>query len=233
MRIAIGKVVKELGVKPHMLHTWEERGWLGYEAVLKDPNANNQRVYSEKQYERILFIHALIQEQHERGYKRTDTAEVSQALLDEFGGEITPMKEETTLLPTTVEEFHHLLMQNNKMLGDMAEQLKKREHEEQMLQRILDSVQTLQEATRTSLDAPKGENISEKKLNNLEANFERLVNAHTLLLSDFKVMQQKNSDLERKNSDLQRTSEHFQQENEQLRKELAANAKKGWWRFGK
>lgn len=129
MRIGIGKVVKELGVKPHQLHTWEERGWLGYEPVLKDPDANNQRVYSEDQLERIRFIHGLIEDQRQRGIKRTDLAEVEEKLLDEFGGEITPIQEEATLLPTTVDEFHHLLMQNNKMLGDMAEQLKKRDEE--------------------------------------------------------------------------------------------------------
>ena len=129
MRIGIGKIAKELNVKHHVLHTWENRGWLGYEAVLKDIDNNNQRVYSEEQLERIRFIHGLIEDQRKRGIKRTDIAEVEQALLEKFGGEITKIQEETTLLPSTVDEFHHLLMQNNKMLGDMAEQLKKSEDE--------------------------------------------------------------------------------------------------------
>lgn len=129
MRIGIGKVVKELGVKPHMLHKWEERGWLGYEPVLKDPDNNNQRVYTEEQLERIRFIQGLIEDQRERGIKRTDFDEVENELLERFGGEIVPQKEETSLLPSTVEEFHHLLLQNNKMLADMMEQSKKREEE--------------------------------------------------------------------------------------------------------
>lgn len=129
MRIGIGKVVKELGVKPHVLHTWESRGWLGYEPVLKDIDNNNQRVYSEEQLERIRFIHALIEDQRQQGIKRTDIGAVEQALLDKFGGEITTIQEEATLLPSTVDEFHHLLLQNNKMLGDMADQLKKRDEE--------------------------------------------------------------------------------------------------------
>lgn len=132
MRVGIGRVVKELGVKPHALHTWENRGWLGYEPVLKDPENNNQRVYSEAQLERIRFIHALIEDQRGRGIKRTDIAEVEQALLEKYGGEITKIPEEATLLPSTVDEFHHLLLQNNKMLADMADQLKKRD--EQMVE---------------------------------------------------------------------------------------------------
>ena len=125
MRIGIGKIAKELNVKHHVLHTWENRGWLGYTPVLKDPENNNQRVYSEEQLERIRFIHGLIEAQRARGVKRTDIAEVEQALLDKYGGEITKMQEEATLLPSTVDEFHHLLLQNNKMLADMADQLKK------------------------------------------------------------------------------------------------------------
>lgn len=129
MRIGIGKVTKELGVKSFTLHKWEERGWLGYDPVLKDPDANNQRVYSEEQLERIRFIHGLIEDQRERGIMRTDLQEVEEQLLERFGGEITPIKEETSLLPATVDEFHHLLLQNNKLIGDFMEQSKKRDEE--------------------------------------------------------------------------------------------------------
>lgn len=125
MRIGIGRVTKELGIKPHMLHKWEERGWLGYEPVLKDPEANNQRVYSKEQLERIRFIHGLIEDQRERGNKRTDFSEVEKALLETFGGELIPVKEETSLLPSTVDEFHHLMLQNNKMLGEMMDEHRK------------------------------------------------------------------------------------------------------------
>jgi len=129
MRISIGKVTKELGIKSHMLHMWEKRGWLGLEPVLKDPGNNNQRVYSEEQLEQIKFIQSVMDEQRERGYKRTDIAELEEKLLERYGGEVIPIKEESSLLPSTVEEFHHLMLQNNKLLGDFIEQSKKRDKE--------------------------------------------------------------------------------------------------------
>lgn len=147
---------------------------------------------------------------------------------DEFKSEL--ISEMRDMMQTELSALVQHIVQQPKQIEMLPNNSK--QHQE-MLQRILDSVQTLQEVSAASLHTPTGENTSEDKLNSLEANFERLVNAHTLLLSDFKVMQQKNSDLERKNSDLQRTSELFQQENEALRKELAEKAKKGWWRFGK
>ena len=92
MRIAIGRVTKELSIKSHMLHKWEERGWLGFEPVLKDPDNNHQRVYSEEQLERIKYIQSVIDDQRERGIKRTDIDELEEKLLEQFGGEIVPIK---------------------------------------------------------------------------------------------------------------------------------------------
>lgn len=128
MRISIGKITKELGVKPFQLHKWEERGWLGTDPILKDPDNNNQRVYNEEQVGRIRFIQHEIQAQREQGIQRTDFKIMEEKLLDEFGGEVMQLEQqEMAVLPATIESFHQLLIQQNKEIHDLREMLAKRE----------------------------------------------------------------------------------------------------------
>lgn len=131
MRIGISRVTRELGVKSHQLHKWEERGWLGTEPVLKDPDNNNQRVYSPEQIERIKFIHETIQEQRKKGVFRTDFKEMEEKLLDKFGGEVVTMEEKAIeVLPASAEAFQELLIRQAKELAtlrDMVEELQNRE----------------------------------------------------------------------------------------------------------
>ena len=68
MRIPISKITRELDIKSFQLHKWEERGWLGTEPVLKDPDNNGQRIYSEQQVERIEFIDEVIKDQENEGF---------------------------------------------------------------------------------------------------------------------------------------------------------------------
>lgn len=131
MRKGISRISKELGLKTFTLHKWEERGWLGSEPVLKDPDTNNQRVYSEEQVRRIEFIQKVINEQRDKGIKRTDFKEMEQLLLEEFGGEVTVMEEDTLeILPASVEGFQQLLMNQSKELAhlrDMVASMQQRE----------------------------------------------------------------------------------------------------------
>ena len=120
MLTPIGKIVKELNVKLHQLHKWEERGWLGFEPVLKDPDNNGQRMYSEEQVRRIKFIHAHIEDQRKRGIKRTDLAEVEAILLEEFGGEVTRIeKEEMMILPSSIESIMEMMRLQNKKITEL------------------------------------------------------------------------------------------------------------------
>ncbi len=129
MRIPINKITKELEVKSFQLHKWEERGWLGTEPVLKDPDNNGQRVYSKQQVEHVEFINEVIKDQKKRGIHRTDPKEMEKLLLDKFGGEVTRMEsEELVVLPTTIEFFQGLLIQQNNdinALREMVEELAK------------------------------------------------------------------------------------------------------------
>ena len=120
MLTPIGKIVKELNVKSHQLHKWEERGWLGFEPVLKDPDNNGQRTYSEEQVRRIKFIHAHIEDQRKRGIKRTDLAEVEVILLEEFGGEVTRIeKEEMMILPSSIESIMEMMRLQSKKITEL------------------------------------------------------------------------------------------------------------------
>lgn len=89
MRVPINKITKELEIKSFQLHKWEERGWLGTEPVLKDPDNNGQRIYSKQQVEHIEFINEIIKDQKKRGIHRTDPKEMEKLLLEKFGGEVT------------------------------------------------------------------------------------------------------------------------------------------------
>jgi len=122
MRIPINKITKELEIKSFQLHKWEERGWLGTEPVLKDPDNNGQRVYSKQQVEHIEFINEVIKDQKKRGIYRTDPKEMEKLLLEKFGGEVTRMEsEELVVLPTTIESFQRLLIQQNKDMNTLRE----------------------------------------------------------------------------------------------------------------
>jgi DNA-binding transcriptional MerR regulator len=115
VRIPISKITRELDIKSFQLHKWEERGWLGTEPVLKDPDNNGQRIYSEQQVERIEFIDEVIKDRRERGIHRTDPKEMEKLLLDKFGGEVTRIESKELIVhPTTLESFQELLIQQNK-----------------------------------------------------------------------------------------------------------------------
>lgn len=122
MATPISKIIKELHIKPHQLHKWEERGWLGYHPVLKDPEHNGQRVYSEEQIQRIRVIHENIEDQRKRGIKRTSMSEVEEVLLEKFGGEVTRIqKEESMVLPSSVEALMELMRNQNEKIMQMQE----------------------------------------------------------------------------------------------------------------
>lgn len=187
MRVGISKISKELGLKTFQLHKWEERGWLGSEPVLKDPENNNQRVYSEHQAERIRFIHKTITEQRDKGIKRTDFKEMEELLLEKFGGEVTKKEDETLeVLPASVEAFQQLLLNQSKemaQLRDMVANLQNRElpapidhskemdeikselaeskrREEEMKKNMDDMNEKLQKAVDYILDTEKNTNKS-------------------------------------------------------------------------
>ena len=122
MRVPINKITKKLQIKSFQLHKWEERGWLGTELVLKDPDNNNQRVYSKQQVERIEFIDEVIKNQREQGIHRTDPKEMEKLILEKFGGEVTRMeREELVVLPTTIETFQGLLIQQGNEMNALRE----------------------------------------------------------------------------------------------------------------
>lgn len=131
MLISISQLVKELKLKPHQLHKWEERGWLGFDPVLKDPDNNGQRVYNEHQVERINFIHEVIEEQKKRGIHRTNFKEMEENLFEKFGGEVKRIENEVvSVLPASIEAFQQLLVQQNKQINtltDMVQELQKKE----------------------------------------------------------------------------------------------------------
>ena len=122
MQVPISKVTRELELKSFQLHKWEERGWLGTELVFKDPNNNGQRMYSKQQVERIEFIDEVIKDQRKREIHRTDPKEMEQLLFEKFGGEVTRIEsKELIVLPTTLESFQELLIQQNKEMNAMRE----------------------------------------------------------------------------------------------------------------
>lgn len=131
MLIPISQLVKELKLKPHQLHKWEEREWLGFDPVLKDPDNNGQRVYNEHQIERIYFIHEVIEDQRKQGIHRTNFKEMEEKLLEKFGGEVKRMENEVVpVLPASIEAFQQLLVQQNKQINaltDMVQELQKKE----------------------------------------------------------------------------------------------------------
>lgn len=110
----ISRVSKELNIETHLLRDWEKRNWLG--DVLKDPEQNNQRVYDDEQVERIKFIWSVIQDQRQKGFKRTDIQEVEEKLLDKFGGMVKPYENNITIRPGSIDQIVELIqMQNNKI----------------------------------------------------------------------------------------------------------------------
>jgi DNA-binding transcriptional MerR regulator len=129
--IPISQLVKELKLKPYQLHKWEERGWLGFDPVLKDQDNNGQRVYNENQVERIYFIHEVIEAQKKQGIHRTNFKEMEEKLFEKFGGEVKRMENEVmTVLPSSIEAFQQLLVQQNKQINaltDMVQELQKKE----------------------------------------------------------------------------------------------------------
>lgn len=120
MVIPISRITKELQIKLHQLHKWEERGWLGYHPVLKDPEHNGQRVYSEEQVQRIRMIHNNIEDQRKRGIKRTNLAEVEAVLFETFGGEVTRIeKEEMMTVPSSFEDLLEIIRNQNEKIEQL------------------------------------------------------------------------------------------------------------------
>lgn len=121
MLVPISEVTKELGIEPHQLHKWEDRGWLGSEPVLKDPDNNGQRIYNEEQLERIRYIQQVIEEQRKKGIKRTNIAKMNERLLDKFGGEVTKRESEIMVIPSSFEAFMELIQLQNKKITELEE----------------------------------------------------------------------------------------------------------------
>lgn len=128
MLTLIGKITKELGIETHTLHMWEKRDWLG--DVLKDPESNNQRAYTEEQVKRIRLIHETIQKQRENGIKRTDFEEVEEKLLETFGGEVTKRETEVMVHPNSFEQMVEMVALQNKMMLEMQQQIEKLQNKE-------------------------------------------------------------------------------------------------------
>src|SRR5699024_2729036 len=106
----------------YQLHTWENNGWLGPDEVLKDPDLNNQRVYSDEQMERIHFLKDLFDKKRKQGVKRVAPKLVEEKLLEHFGGEITEMQRgEITVLPSSMEEFQSYMLQQSNMIAELKE----------------------------------------------------------------------------------------------------------------
>lgn len=168
MRVPINKITKELEIKSFQLHKWEERGWLGTEPVLKDPDNNGQRIYSKQQVEHIEFINEIIKDQKKRGIHRTDPKEMEKLLLEKFGGEVTRMEsDELVVLPTTIEFFQGLLIQQNKdmnALRGMVEELRKEQLElKSYIEKSLPERVQLEEHDRELLLSLKETMASRKK----------------------------------------------------------------------
>jgi len=126
MLIPIGKITKQLGIKSFQIHKWEQRGWLGFEPVLKDPDNNGQRIYSEEQVNRINFIHEEIETQRKEGIKRTDFGVMEKKLLEKFGGEIKEIEsKELMVLPASAEEFQKMMVQQQKEIHDLKQMISK------------------------------------------------------------------------------------------------------------
>ena len=119
MLAPISRVTKELGLEAHQLREWEKRDWLG--DVLKDPDNNNQRVYTQEQLERIQFIQESILEQREKGFKRTDLQQIEAKLLDRFGGEIKKIDTEIMVHPNSMEQIVELIQLQNKKIMELQE----------------------------------------------------------------------------------------------------------------
>jgi len=168
LRVPINKLTKELEIKSFQLHKWEERGWLGTEPVLKDPDNNGQRIYSKQQVEHIEFINEIIKDQKKRGIHRTDPKEMEKLLLEKFGGEVTRMEsDELVVLPTTIEFFQGLLIQQNKdmnALREMVEELRKEQLElKSYIEKSLPERVQLEEHDRELLLSLKETMASRKK----------------------------------------------------------------------
>ena len=119
MLAPISRVTKELNLEAHQLREWEKRDWLG--DVLKDPDNNNQRVYTQEQVERIEFIRDAIAEQREKGFKRTDLQQIEAKLLDRFGGEIKKIDTEIMVHPNSMEQIVELIQLQNKKIMELQE----------------------------------------------------------------------------------------------------------------
>lgn len=128
MLAPISKITRQFEIEPHQLREWEKRGWLG--DVLKDPDSNNQRVYTEHQVKRIQLIHETIKKQREKGIKRTDIEEVEHNLLEEFGGEITKRESEVIVHPNTMENMVELIRLQQKMILQLQDQVKEMKEKE-------------------------------------------------------------------------------------------------------
>lgn len=122
MLAPISKITRQFEIEPHQLREWEKRGWLG--DVLKDPDSNNQRVYTDYQVKRIQVIHETIKKQREKGIKRTDIEEVEHKLLEEFGGEITKREFEMIIHPNAMENMAELIRLQQKMILQLQDQVK-------------------------------------------------------------------------------------------------------------
>ncbi len=166
--IGISRVTKDFGVEAHTLREWEKRGWL--EDVLKDPEQNNQRVYSPDQVERIQFIQGVIEEQRSKGIKRTDLKEVEKKLIDQFGGMVEKIETGLSVHPNSIEQFGEFLQLQNRKILELESLLL--EQQNRLPADNLDELKTIQKALE---DAGKREEENRQTISDMNQKLQTAV----------------------------------------------------------
>lgn len=131
----IAEVQKELEIENrHVLYDWEKRGWLGSEPVVKDPDNNSARLYTEEQIRRIELIKNKIDTYRENGIQRLQKVhfqEIEQDLLETFGGEVKEMNQQ--LPDATSSEMMNFIQKQNMLIQTLVNKV---EHLEKEIQTI-------------------------------------------------------------------------------------------------
>ena len=166
--IGISRISKELNIETHLLREWEKRHWLG--EVLKDPEQNNQRIYDDEQVERIKFIWSIIQEQRQKGLKRTDIQDVEEDLLNRFGGMVEPIENKMTVHPGSVDEIVELIRMQNKKISHLESAVSKQGN------LLPDNSEALQEIKEELAASKQREEKQEQVIEDMNEKLQKAVN---------------------------------------------------------
>src|SRR5699024_576141 len=183
--IGIGKLSKELNIDTHLLREWEKRDWLG--DVLKDPEQNNQRVYSDEQVERIKFIWDIIQEQRKKGFKRTDIKEVEAKLLEHFGGMVQPVETNIAVRPGSMEQMIEIIQMQNKKIDHLESIVTQ---QDKLLPGNLERLKEVQEELKAS---KKREENQQEMMNEMNEKLQQAVDTMNEMEKQQKEVQEKKS----------------------------------------